>query len=301
MKEWIQALSKYNIGIVHQNEALSKHTTWKIGGPADAFIELSTIEGLRKTLSILNQYKVPWHVLGKGSNLLVSDKGYRGAVIYLKEEFSRISVNDTFVRVGSGFSFIRLANLAAKNGLTGLEFAGGIPGTVGGAMYMNAGAHGSDISKVLVEGEVLKENGLLETWKVQDFQFRYRTSRLHKEKGIILSGLFQLEVGERKKIAEDMANFKDRRRKTQPYQQPCSGSVFKNPKDNYAGRLIESLGLKGFRIGDAQISTTHANFIVNVGQAKAKDVLELIDYVKRQVYKAYTIDLVPEVELFGER
>jgi len=301
LKEWIQELLKHNIGTIKQNEPLAKHTTWKIGGPADAFIEVADREGIMKAVQIFEQYQVPWKVIGKGSNLLVSDKGFRGAILSLGKGFNTIRFQTSTIQVGSGFSLIRLANLAAKQGLTGLEFAGGIPGTVGGAVYMNAGAHGSDMSHIFVEGEVLRTNGLVETWKAEDFQFRYRSSQLQETKAVLLFATLQLSIGNRKKIASDMARFKDRRRKTQPYQQPCSGSVFQNPKGDYAGRLIEELGLKGYRVGGAQISTIHANFIVNLGQAKAEDVLAIIEYVKEAVFKAYQIELVPEVELFGER
>lgn len=300
LKEWIQKLITDDVGNVLANEPLSKHTTWKIGGTTDAFIQPKDMNGLLKTIKLLHEYKIPWKVFGKGSNLLVLDQGFQGAIISLDKEFQEIHFENTYVHVGAGSSFIRLANLAAKHGLTGLEFAGGIPGTVGGAIYMNAGAHGSDISQVLSEADVLLENGSLIRWKLADFDFSYRRSRLHDKKGIVLSGVFSLKQGDRKKIAEDMARLKHHRRKTQPYHLPCAGSVFRNPEGDYAGRLIEQLGLKGFRIGGAQISTMHANFIVNVDQASAKDVLNLIEYVKEQVYDAYHIKLVPEVELVGK-
>lgn len=300
MKELIDKLNNSGVGKIIENELLSKHTTWKIGGPADLYIEPINKEGLIKTLKFLKDYQISWKVLGKGSNLLVSDKGFRGAIISLNKEFQNILIEDTYINVGASFSLIRLANLAAKHGLTGLEFAGGIPGTVGGAIFMNAGAHGSEISKVLQEAKILLENGDIVKWKLNDFNFSYRYSILQEKKGIILSASFKLIHGDRKRIAKDMASFKDRRRKTQPYQLPCSGSVFRNPKGDYAARLIEQLGLKGYQIGGSQVSTIHANFIVNVGQASAKDVLSLIEYVKQRVYEEYQLKLVPEVELIGE-
>lgn len=301
MKNWIEELIRQNVGKVEPDEPLARHTTWRIGGPADAWIEVKNQEGMRKTLEILNLYEIPWKVLGKGSNLLVSDKGFRGAILSIENAYKSISIRHTTIRVGAGFSMIRMANLAAKHGLTGLEFAGGIPGTVGGAVYMNAGAHGSDISNILVEADLILPNGDFTIWKKADFQFRYRSSNLQKTSGILLAVEFRLEEGERKKIAEKMAAFKDRRRKTQPYQLPCAGSVFRNPEGNFAGKLIEELGLKGFRIGDAQISAIHANFIVNLGHATAKDVLAVMEHVQEKIYQAYHIEMVPEVELFGER
>lgn len=300
MKKWIQQLKEAEIGIVLENEPLSKHTSWRIGGPADAFIEPNNLNELIKTIKILNGNNIPWKTIGKGSNLLVLDNGFRGAIIRLTNTFTEITFDDSTIHVGTNVSLIRLANLAAKNGLTGLEFAGGIPGSVGGAIYMNAGAHGSDVSNILQSAEVLLENGEVKIWTKDDFKFGYRKSILQQKKGIILSATFQLKHGNRKQIAEKMASFKDRRRKTQPYHLPCSGSVFRNPDGDYAGRLIEQLGLKGYKVGDAQVSTMHANFIVNIGHAKSKDILTVIKDIKEKVYEAYNIELIPEVEIVGE-
>ncbi|MFV9509985.1 UDP-N-acetylmuramate dehydrogenase [Tepidibacillus sp. LV47] len=298
---WINRLKQANIGEILENEPLSKHTSWKIGGACDGFIIPKNREKLVETLKILAEENIPWKVIGRGSNLLVLDQGYRGAILHLaSKEFEQIEFHGQQVFVGTNVSIIRLANLAAKQSLSGLEFAGGIPGTIGGAIYMNAGAHGSDISKVLVEAEVLLENGKVEKWSNRDFAFAYRTSRLQKEKGILLSALFQLKPGDRKKMIEQMIRFKERRTKTQPYHLPSAGSIFRNPEGDYAGRLIEELGLKGYQIGGAQISTIHGNFIVNVGQATAKDVLALIKMVQVKVWEAFKIWLKPEVEVVGE-
>ncbi|OEF99528.1 UDP-N-acetylenolpyruvoylglucosamine reductase [Vulcanibacillus modesticaldus] len=301
MSEWIQQLKESSVGEILENEPLSKHTTWKIGGPADVFIETKGKEELVKTINILNDNQVSWQVLGRGSNVLVSDKGFQGAIISLNKNFQEINFDGSVVQTEAGASLIRLANLAAKNGLTGLEFAGGIPGTIGGAIYMNAGAHGSDISQILESAEVLLDNGGIVTWRNTDFEFEYRTSILQRKKAILLTAVFSLMQGDRKIIAEDMARFKDRRRRTQPFNYPCTGSVFKNPPNDYAGRLIEQLGLKGFQIGGAQVSTIHANFIVNTGNATAKDVLSLIDYIKDKVYQEFQVVLESEVELIGEK
>jgi len=301
LNKWIEQIVQKNIATITENEPLSKHTTWKIGGPADAYIIPNGMDELAKIIEILNENKVAWKVLGKGSNLLVSDKGYQGAIISLQQEtFRTLNIDETVIKVGADFSLVRLANLAAKNGLTGLEFAGGIPGTVGGAIFMNAGAHNSDISNILIEANILNENGKIETWSNKDFEFAYRHSKLQENKGIILSATFNLNYGERKAIAEKMASYKDRRRKSQPYSLPCAGSVFRNPKGDYAGRLIEELGLKGYKIGDAQVSPLHANFIVNTDNATAKDILDLINYLKNRVLEVYNIELFSEVELIGE-
>lgn len=301
MEEWIQQLYDEKVGIIKLNEPLANHTSWKLGGPADLYIIPEDYQGLSKTIEILNNWQIAWKILGKGSNLLVLDKGFRGAIISLNNKsFQKIIINDSCISVGASVSLIRLANLAAKEGLTGLEFAGGIPGTVGGAIYMNAGAHGSDIFQVLVEAEVLTENGEIVTISKDYLQFSYRTSIFQQKEWIILSAVFQLKFGDRKEIASKMAQFKLKRKNSQPYNLPCSGSVFRNPEGDFAGRLIEQIGLKSFQIGGAQVSDLHANFIVNVNEATAKDVLELIEHIQRQVYEIYGINLNSEVELLGE-
>lgn len=301
MKKWIQQIIENNIGTVLVDEPLSKHTSWKIGGPADAFIIPEGKEKLITTIKLLNLNGIEWKIIGKGSNLLVLDRGFRGAIISLNhEEFQKIEINQTQVITGANVSLVRLANLVAKQGLTGLEFAGGIPGTVGGAIYMNAGAHGSDISKVMQEAEILNEFGEIEIWQANDFLFSYRTSAVQTRKATILSAKFELQLGDRKKIAENMSTFKSRRQKTQPYNLPNAGSVFRNPPNDYAGRLIEELGLKGYQIGGARVSELHANFIVNIDNATAEDVLKLIGTLKEKVYSTYKVELFSEIEIIGE-
>jgi UDP-N-acetylmuramate dehydrogenase len=222
-------------------------------------------------------------------------------VFKLDEGFNYLKVDGTSVTAGGGYSTILLASMTAKHGLTGLEFAGGIPGNVGGAVYMNAGAHGSEISRVLESAEVLLESGEWVRLSNADLKFQYRTSVLQKElRGIVTEATFRLEYGDREKIASALASFKDRRRRTQPLQYPCAGSVFRNPPGDFAGRLIQEAGLKGYRIGDAEISTLHANFIINRGEATARDVLALIEHVIRTVKEKFGITLVPEVQVIGE-
>jgi UDP-N-acetylmuramate dehydrogenase len=212
-----------------------------------------------------------------------------------------LSIDQDIVTVGAGFSMIKLATIVANKGLSGLEFAGGIPGTVGGAVYMNAGAHGSDISSVLESAQILFEDGKIKVLKREELCFSYRTSVLQgRRRGICLEATFKLKHGDRDEIMKLMTAHKDYRRKTQPLQQPCCGSVFRNPKPYSSGQLIERAGLKGYRVGDAQISTKHANFIVNLGQAKAKDVLILIKHIQETIFSLYGVELQPEVEVIGE-
>nr|WP_220214956.1 MULTISPECIES: UDP-N-acetylmuramate dehydrogenase [Thermoactinomyces] len=292
-----------NIGIqdVRVNEPLSRHTTWKVGGPADLLIYPRNKEELEQAMQVVYRHQIPWRVIGRGSNLLVRDGGIRGVVFKLDEGFNELKVDGTRVTAGGGYSTILLATMTSRQGLTGLEFAAGIPGNVGGAVYMNAGAHGSEISKVLHSATVLLETGEWVTLSNEEMEFRYRTSVLQtKLKGIVTEASFTLEYGERDEIMSRLTSYKDRRRKTQPLQYPCAGSVFRNPPGDYAGRLIQEAGLKGFRIGDAEVSTTHANFIINRGNATAKNVLQLIEHIIQTIEEKYNIRLEPEVQVVGE-
>ncbi|MCF6093606.1 UDP-N-acetylmuramate dehydrogenase [Microaerobacter geothermalis] len=300
MKDLISFLQENQVGEFLLEEPMSNHTTWQIGGPVDILIIPHDQTGLQKILKFLHQTDIPWTVIGRGSNLLVRDKGIRGAVIKLSHGFENLRFLGETVRVGAGYSFIKLAVMAGKEGLTGLEFAGGIPGTVGGAIYMNAGAHGSDVSRILVTVKIVKENGEPLTLTTEDLKFQYRNSILQQKKWVVVEADFQLKRGNRKEIAAAMALHKDKRRKSQPLQFPCAGSVFKNPENYYAGGLIEKAGLKGYRVGDAQISLQHANFIVNCGRATADDVLTLIEHVKEMVKEKFHVELIPEVKVVGE-
>jgi len=298
---WIDELLSASVGRVQIQAPLAPYTTWKIGGPADALIIPETRDGLVAALSILHRHGVPWHVLGRGSNTLVTDKGVRGAVIKLGEGFEEVRFEGETVTAGAAFSFIKLSVLAGKEGLTGLEFAGGIPGTVGGAVYMNAGAHGSDVSRIFQSADIVWEDGSSAVLEKEEMKFAYRHSVLQEKRGIVTRAVFRLRKGDRTEIAAAMASYKDRRMRTQPLKEPCAGSVFRNPPGDHAARLIEAAGLKGLRHGGAQVSTLHANFIVNLGGATAEDVLTLIEEIQRTVEEKYGIRLVPEVLLMGER
>jgi UDP-N-acetylmuramate dehydrogenase len=301
MQQAIQELQSEAVGALYFDEPMANHTTWKIGGPADVMIIPKDARALARTVSILHSHHVPWVVIGKGSNMLVTDKGVRGAVIKLGEAFETVRFDNQLVYAGGAFGFIKLSVLAGKEGLTGLEFAGGIPGSVGGAVYMNAGAQGSDVSRILKQADIVLDNGELVTWSRDELQFRYRHSLLHERRGIVAEAVFELAYGDRKEIAAAMATYKDRRLRTQPLQLPTAGSTFRNPENNYAAKLIEEAGLKGFRVGKAEISTQHANFIINTGHATARDVLNLMETVQRIVKEKYGVELIPEVLVVGER
>lgn len=300
MKTIAEELVQAGIEKVWTDEPLANHTTWRIGGPADLLIQPKDKESLLTALQIIRRHEIPWSVIGRGSNLLVRDRGIRGAVLKVAEGLSHCEFKGEEVCVGAGYSMIRLATETGKRGLTGMEFAGGIPGTVGGAVYMNAGAHGSDLSRILIDAEILFENGESKVLSNEELSFSYRTSLLQKQKGIVLEARFQLRTGDSKEISATLAANKERRRATQPLQMPSCGSVFRNPPNDHAGRLIEAAGLKGYQIGGAQVSEKHSNFIVNCGGATATDVLTLINHIRSTILEKNGIDLHSEVLVVGE-
>ncbi|WP_042356332.1 UDP-N-acetylmuramate dehydrogenase [Bacillus rubiinfantis] len=302
MKEIKTELLALDVGKVKENEPLASHTTIKIGGPAALFIEPSSIEKLQKVMGVIKKHGINWRAIGRGSNLLVSDKGIDGVVIKLGAGINGLEINGTEITVGGGYSLVSLATLISRKGLSGLEFASGIPGSVGGAVYMNAGAHGSDISKVLTKAHILFADGTMEWLSNTEMDFSYRTSVLQKKRpGIVVEAVFQLSEGNREEIVALMQKNKDYRKVTQPWNYPCAGSIFRNPLPNFAGKLIESAGLKGHRIGGAEISTMHGNFIVNAGNATANDVLALIDHVKDTIFNLYGVKMETEVEIIGRK
>lgn len=302
MQSALSALTEASIGSILPNEPLAPYTTWKIGGPADVLLIPQSKEKLVETIRILHEQGQTWTVLGRGSNMLVSDKGIRGFVIKLGPALETLRFEGATVVAGGAYSFIKLSVMAGKEGLTGLEFAGGIPGSVGGAVYMNAGAHGSDVSRILKRVELVLENGELATLQQDQLEYAYRHSVLHQKlRGIVTEAVFELQYGDRNEIAGAMAAYKARRMRTQPLQLACAGSVFRNPEGHFAAKLIEEAGLKGFRVGGAEVSPLHANFIVNTGQATAFDVLSLMEEVQRVVREKYGVQLIPEVLVVGER
>lgn len=301
MQQVITQLQSGEFGKCYLNEPLAPYTTWKIGGPADVLLIPKTKEQLVAAVKLLHQQQIPWTILGRGSNMLIADKGIRGVVIKLGSALETLRFEGDAAYAGGSYSFIKLSVMAAKEGLTGLEFAGGIPGTVGGAVYMNAGAHGSDVSRILLRAEVLLPTGELVTMQQADFEYGYRHSILQKQAGIVTEAVFQLQYGDSVEISGVLASYKERRLRTQPLQLACAGSVFRNPEGHFAAKLIEEAELKGLKVGGAEVSQLHANFIINTGQATAHDVLTLIEQVQRTVDERYGVKLVPEVLVIGER
>ncbi|WP_424768292.1 UDP-N-acetylmuramate dehydrogenase [Paenibacillus sp. sgz302251] len=301
MEALIAELEQADIGEMLYNEPLSNYTTWKIGGPADILILPRGKEELVTAVRLLQKHQTAWTNLGRGSNMLVSDKGVRGVVLKPHKGLDYVRFEGSLVTAGASYSFIKLAVVAGKEGLTGLEFAGGIPGTVGGAVYMNAGAHGSDVSRIFKSADIVLETGELVRYEKDDMHFSYRHSILQEQKGVVVEAAFELAEGDRKEIAAALASYKDKRRRTQPLQLPCAGSVFRNPPNDFAARLIQEAGLKGYTLGGAQVSEQHANFIVNTGQATAEDVLALMKHIQSTIHERFDVLLVPEVLVVGER
>ncbi|TDL35121.1 UDP-N-acetylmuramate dehydrogenase [Jeotgalibacillus sp. S-D1] len=302
MEKFINELREAEIGNVSVDEKLVNHTTMKVGGPAEVFVEPSSIEKLQKLMKLINKHNLEWRAIGRGSNLLVSDEGISGVVIKLGKGLDNLTIEGTTIRAGGGYSIIVLATKMAREGLHGLQFSSGIPGSVGGSVYMNAGAHGSDISKVLTRAHILFPDGTTEWLSNEEMKFSYRTSVLQNERpGIVLEAEFELTAGEPADIKADMKKYKDYRRETQPWNNPCSGSIFRNPLPKYAGQLIQDAGLKGYQIGGAQVSELHGNFIVNAGGATSEDVQNLIKHIKKTISDQYGITIETEVEWIGNQ
>lgn len=301
MQQVIQDLQAAQVGEVMQNEPLANYTTWKIGGPADVLVVPNGKEELAETMRILHRHGESFMTIGRGSNMLVSDKGVRGVVIKLGRGLDHIRFDDQTLTAGGAVSLIPLCVKAGKEGLTGLEFAGGIPGTVGGAVYMNAGAHGSDMSRILKEAEIVLETGETIRLRNDEMEFSYRHSLLHRRPGIVTEAVLELKHGDRKEISAAMASYKARRIRTQPLSLATAGSTFRNPEGTFAAKLIEEAGLKGYRVGGAEVSVQHANFIINTGGATATDVLHLMDHIRSTILEKFGVALVPEVLIAGEK
>lgn len=294
--EQIEQLKQMNIGKLDTNVLLSNYTTYKVGGKAQVLAYPKNTEKLITLLKWAKENNIPYKMLGNGSNLIFSDNDYNGILIKLTE-FDDIEIFDNKIKVGAGYSLMKLARVALKNSLTGLEFAAGIPGTVGGAVFMNAGAYKSDMGYIVQMINVLTPDFRIVTLENKELAFHYRTSFLKTHPDYIcLEAIIKLEKGKKEAIEEVMKSRLQRRRETQPLEYPSAGSVFRNPPEMFSGELIEKCGLKGKKIGGAQVSEKHANFIINTGNATATDIKELIDKVKEEVEKKYNVSLITEQE-----
>lgn len=297
LETYNELITKIEKSRVYLNETMSNHTTFKIGGPADIFSKVNSQEELKAIVEFSKKNSIPLTVIGNGSNVLVKDCGIRGIVIKL--DLKEIRMHNNIMFVEAGVLLPKLARVACDNSLEGLEELAGIPGSFGGAVYMNSGAHRVEISNRLIEITYIDENLEVKTLKKEDAEFNYRKSIFQEKNWIILSGKIQLKKGKQEKIKEKMHSLLETRTHNQPVDMPSAGSIFKRGENYIAAKLIDECGLKGYTLGGAEISTKHAGFIVNKGNATSEDVLELIKFIKQKVKEKYNVDLQTEIEILG--
>jgi len=300
MELWNELCKTVGCENVFTNEPMSRHTTFRIGGAADYFVTPAKEEEIWQIISLAKQQNTPYYVIGNGSNLLVGDKGYRGIIIQICKKMNRVDGCGNRLHAQGGALLSKIATTALEHNLTGFEFAAGIPGTLGGAVMMNAGAYGGEMKQVLTEVKVLDENGKIKVLMVEALELGYRSSIFAKKNDIVLSAVIELEKSTKSDIQERLADLKKRRTGKQPLEYPSAGSTFKRPPGFFAGKLIEDAGLSGFRIGDAQVSTKHCGFVINCGQATATEVVSLMEYIVNRVEACYGVRLEPEVKQIGE-
>ncbi len=302
--EEILEKSKLNKENLYYDEPMAKHTSFKIGGPADVFIKVDNIEELKEILKLSKENKIPLTIIGNGSNILVTDKGIRG--ITAKLNFKNIKIeniadNKEKIDVDAGVPVGLLAQKLLKEEIAGFEELSGIPGTIGGAVIMNAGAHGKELKDILKKVTAMDYNGNIHEFTNEECLFSYRNSRFQKEKYIILQATLELEKGNSTEIKEKMDEYMQFRKEKQPIEYPNAGSTFKRGEDFVTAKLIDEAGLKGYKVGGAQVSEKHAGFIVNVDNATAKDVIELTDYIKEKIEEKFGKKINLEIQIIGEK
>lgn len=277
------------------SEPMKKHTTFRIGGEADVFVRVGSKEQLARVLKYLGQVEIPYYVLGNGSNLLVPDQGYRGVILEIGDKISGVTVDGEALICQAGAPMAKVARVALEHGLTGFEFAAGIPGTIGGGVVMNAGAYGGELKNVITQVTVLDKSGEELMFDNATMEFGYRTSLIKKYPYIVTEVRVQLENGDKDAIKEKMDDLSARRREKQPLEFPSAGSTFKRPEGYFAGALIQEAGLKGYSVGGAQVSQKHSGFVINTGDATAEDVQKLMAHVQKTVKEKFGVTLEPEV------
>ena len=287
--------------IIKEQEMLKEHTTFRIGGPADFYLIPESAEQVQEAIAFAGKKGLPYYVIGKGSNILFGDKGFRGVVIEIGKGMAAIeNKGDGIVVAGAGISMSAMAVKLAEWNLTGFEFAGGIPGTLGGGIAMNAGAYGGEIKDCIQSAVVLTREGKIITKSLEELELGYRSSSILRDEQIVLQGTFQFAAGEKEKIQNEMRELNARRRDKQPLEFPSAGSTFKRPEGYFAGKLIQDAGLAGYRVGDAMVSDKHCGFVVNCGNATAAEVKQLIEQVQKKIQTEFDVLLEPEVRLVGE-
>lgn len=282
------------------DEPMKKHTTFRLGGPADYFLSPSDVNQIPEIIHICRKEGIPWFVLGNGSNLLVSDQGYRGVVIQIYKNMNQITVEGTRIYAQAGALLSAVSKKAMEAGLTGMEFASGIPGTLGGAAVMNAGAYGGEMKDILVSVTVLTDEGEQKVLKAEELSLGYRTSIIKERGYIVLDVVLQLQAGDQDAIRNRMEELKVQRVTKQPLEYPSAGSTFKRPEGYFAGKLVQDAGLRGYRVGGAQVSEKHCGFVINTGDATASDVVRLIRNVQDIVWNKFEVRMEPEVKFLGD-
>ena len=284
---------------VQENISLAGYTTFRIGGPADVLVQAGEEEQLEKVLAWCRESGRPWILLGRGSNVLVDDAGFRGTVILLDGTLAQIEVRGDQITAGAGASLARIARTALEHELTGVEYAAGIPGTLGGAVYMNAGAYGGEIGRTVSSIRYLDKEGIHEIGP-EEAGFEYRSSRFMRENAIVLGAEMTLQPGDRQAIMDRMQELAEQRKSKQPLEYPSAGSMFKRPEGFFAGKLIQDAGLAGYSVGGAQVSEKHCGFVINRGNATAEDVRELVRQVADRVEQTFGVRLEPEVRYLSQ-
>ncbi len=300
METLIAKLKTQNDITLRKDAPMCEYTSFQIGGPADLLVQPETTQALVNCCRIFKEEGIRPQIIGSGSNLLVSDRGIRGVVLRLAKPFSKVEIKGCEIIAEAGISLAPLAVKAQNAGLSGLEFASGIPGTLGGAIFMNAGAYGGEMKQIVMETEFLDEDGTIKTLSGDDHAFGYRKSAFSGTNRIILRSRLRLTPGDPEVIRETMRDLNSRRKEKQPLSFPSAGSFFKRPEGYFAGKLVEDAGLKGASIGGAQISEKHAGFMINTGGATAKDVCDLMTFVQKTVQEKFGIALEPEVRFMGD-
>ncbi len=298
MQDWILELQKVTEPVLLQ-EPMKKHITFRVGGPAEVFLSPKK-EELKDILHICKTHEIPVTIIGNGSNLLVSDKGISGVVLEIGKNMQKVEAEGNVIFAEAGAMLSTVAQLAKKNSLTGMEFAAGIPGSIGGAVLMNAGAYDGEMKNIVKDVTILNENLEIEVLPAEKLDYAYRHSALQSRNVVILGATLVLQTGDQTAITEKMEDFQGRRSSKQPLNYPSAGSTFKRPEGYFAGKLIEDCGLKGYRVGGAMVSEKHSGFVINYDNATASDVYQVIQDVQKKVREQYQVELQTEVKLFGE-
>lgn len=292
---------KINREYIIEDEMMNKHTTFKVGGPADLYVIPRSEEELVYAIEVCKSENVPYYVIGNGSNLLVTDKGFRGVIIEVYRQMSDITVERNCITAYAGALLSKIANTALEHGLTGLEFAHGIPGTLGGAVTMNAGAYDGEMKQVLESATVIDDKGQVRTLSVEELELEYRKSIISRLGYTVIKATMCLEGSDKEAISAKMKELMQRRRDKQPLEYPSAGSTFKRPVGHFAGKLIMDAGLRGYQLGGAQVSEKHCGFVINKDHATCQDILDLIHYIQEEVKSKFDVQIEPEVKMIGER